>query len=496
MISLTYTKVRVALKRVPFVAPWIFSLALVHCCIAGAQPGTLDTSFDLGQGANGQVLALATQSDGKIFVTGNFNEFAGVHRKGIARLNEDGSLNTNFVPADLYSSWSWPTPPDPLALRSVVAQDDGQVIVAGNVAKPVSRYWPLGITRFKPDGSLDSFFDTTRGPFGDAIAVQSDGKILASSWDHPYRGTPGCVISRFNADGTSDTNFVAGYGKASTQLPVPDIPHIYAIAQQFDGKIIIGGHFTVLDTPPFFTSTDPFPWNSLARLNSDGTLDSSFGFRGFANLRPSYSFPAISAIGGQTDGKIIVGGAEQLFRLKADGTPDPSFSTTTVSFSFGQYIRSIALQRNGQVLIGGAFTCRVGNSTVTTGLARLNPDGSLDTSFAVLPDTAGVYAISTQPDGQILIGGAFSQVGGVPRNGIARINGNAGMQLFAPTRNGNSFQVACPTVAGKSYSLEWSDGLTAGAWQLGPAVSGDGTIKMFADPEANLSQRFYRIRVD
>ena len=501
MISRNCTTPSVSLKRVAGVRQ-ICSLAMIHClsCLAATQPGTLDTSFDPGTGVNGQVLAVATQGDGKIFIAGKFTEFRGVHRKGIARLNEDGSLNTTFVPADLYSSYSGPEPPDPLALQSVVAQDDGKVIVAGNIAKPESAtsMWPLSIARFKRDGSIDSFFENHKNiaPFGDAIAVQSDGKILLSKWDRPYRWTPSCAIDRFNADGTSDTNFVLGYGTASTQLPVPDIPHIYAIAQQLDGKIIIGGHFTAFNTPPFFTSTNPFPWNSLARLNSNGTFDSSFGFRGFANLSPSYFFPTISAIVVQTDGKIIVGGAEQLLRLEADGTTDPSFNPNAVSFSFGKYIRSIALQRNGQVLIGGTFTCRVGNSNVTTGLARLNPDGSLDMSFAILLDTAGVSAISTQPDGQILIVGTFSQVGGVPRNGIARINGAPSMQLFAPARDGNNFQVSCPTVAGKSYVLEYCDGLTGGSWQPTPAVTGDGTIKTFRDASVSSSLRFYRIRVD
>jgi hypothetical protein len=138
MISISYTSPGDSMKRLPRALLRIFSVALVHGCIASTQPGTLDTSFDPGQGANGQVLALGTQSDGKIFIPGKFTEFVGVQRKGIARLNEDGSLNTNFVPADLYSSYSFPIPPDPLALRSVVAQEDGKVVVAGNAAKPVN----------------------------------------------------------------------------------------------------------------------------------------------------------------------------------------------------------------------------------------------------------------------------------------------------------------------------------------------------------------------
>ena len=506
MISIRYTSPGDSMRRLPRALLRIFSVALVHGCIAATQPGTLDTSFDPGQGANGQVLALAPQGDGKIFIAGRFNEFVGVHRKGIARLNEVGNLNTNFVPADLYSSWSGFHPPDPLALRSVVAQEDGKVVVAGNAAKPVNVFWPIGSARFNEDGSLDSSFnsnhdhDISNNPFGTVVALQSDGKLLATGWDAPYRLTPSCNLYRFNADGTVDTNFVGSYwGASQLSLPVPAVPHIDAIALQPGGKIIIGGLFTEIVRIPLEERTNPIPWKSLARLNSDGTLDTSFRFQGFSNLNPPWSLPTISAIVTQPDGKIIAGGPGQFFRLEADGTPDPGFNSSAVTFSYiwpGHYIGSIALQRNGQVLIGGAFNCRVGNSTVTTGLARLNPDGSLDTSFAILPDTAGVSAISSQPDGQILICGTFSQIGGVPRNGIARINGAPGMQLFAPAREGNNFQVSLPTVSGKSYSLEWSEGLTGEIWQSTPAVAGDGTIKSFGDSSANSTRRFYRIRVE
>ena len=483
----------------------ILPVAMVHClsCIAATQPGTLDTSFDPGTGANGQVLAVATQGDGKIFIAGKFTEFVGVHRKGIAKLNEDGSLNTNFVPADLYSSYSFPYPPDQLALRSVVAQDDGKVVVAGNAAKPVNVLWPIGSARFNEDGSLDSSFnsnhdhDISNKPFGTVVALQSDGKLLATGWDAPYRWTPSCNLYRFNADGTVDTNFVGSdWGASQLSLPVPAVPHIDAIALQPGGKIIIGGLFTEIVRIPLSERTNPIPWKSLARLNSDGTLDTSFRFQGFSNLNPPWSLPTISAIVTQSDGKIIAGGPGQPFRLEADGTPDPGFNSSAVTFSYSQYIASIALQRNGQVLFGGAFTCRVGNSNVTTGLARLNPDGSLDTSFTVLPDTAGVSAISTQPSGQILIAGAFSQVGGVPRNGIARINGAPGMQLFGPARNGTGFQVSCPTEAGKSYYLEASDSAVGRSWRPLPVVRGDGVIKTFSDPNTSSSQRFYRIRVE
>src|SRR6185503_18710842 len=172
---------------------------------------------------------------------------------------------------------------------------------------------------------------------------------------------------------------------------------------QPDGKIVIGGQFTAVNG----TSR-----NYIARLNADGTLDNSFN---------SGSGPdnAIVSLALQPDGKLLIGGffssvngipRNRIARLNTNGSLDTSFDAGSVAA--GTSVRSIALQSDGKVLIGGEFA---------KAIARLNVDGSLDTSFN--PGTGAnnqVRSIAVQSDGKVLIGGHFTFINGAARNYIAR----------------------------------------------------------------------------
>ena len=181
---------------------------------------------------------------------------------------------------------------------------------------------------------------------------------------------------------------------------------VSAIQQQPDGKIIIGGSFT---------SVGGQMRNRLARLNADGSLDTTFAD---ANLSQPVRDIAL-----QSDGKIIVSTVatstptqmlNQLFRFNADGTLDTSFNPNVNN---GVY--AVTLQTDGKIIIGGFFTS-IG-AQARSNLARLNTDGTLDTSFTPTPDAAVLTGVR-QPDGKILIGGIFSNVNGMARNRIFRLN--------------------------------------------------------------------------
>jgi uncharacterized delta-60 repeat protein len=173
-----------------------------------------------------------------------------------------------------------------------------------------------------------------------------------------------------------------------------------------DGKIIIGGNFT---------SVGGQTRNHLARLNADGTLDTTFANTNLSN--------PVRAVALQPDGKIIVGTvgltlpaqtANQMFRFNADGTLDTSFNPNVNN---GVY--AVTRQADGKIIIGGFFSNVNGQSR--NNLARLNGDGTLDASFTLTPDAA-VITEARQPDGKILIGGIFSNISGVARNRLARLN--------------------------------------------------------------------------
>lgn len=182
---------------------------------------------------------------------------------------------------------------------------------------------------------------------------------------------------------------------------------VYAVAVQPDGKIIIGGDFTsVLGTAR----------NRIARLNPDGTLDTGFN----ANANPNGTVRSIAI---QSDGKILVGGQFlsiggqtrfNIARLNTDGTAD-SFDP---SASVGGAVFSIAVQPDGKILVGGAFSSIGGQAR--NRIARLNTDGTADSFNPNSNDT--VESIALQSDGKILVGGGFTSIGGQARNLFARLS--------------------------------------------------------------------------
>ena len=190
---------------------------------------------------------------------------------------------------------------------------------------------------------------------------------------------------------------------------------VYAVVTQPDGRIVIGGNFDTVNGTPR---------TSLARLNSNGSLDGSFTTvvtTGGGNL--------IRALALQADGKILVGGnftalsstpRNRLARLLTDGSLEPSFAP-----NFNGPVDSVVIQPDGKILVGGSFSTVDGQSRVE--LARLNADGSLDMAFnpglVVTIISGGGVLVRTALDssGRIIVAGGFSKVQGVNRNGLARL---------------------------------------------------------------------------
>ena len=194
---------------------------------------------------------------------------------------------------------------------------------------------------------------------------------------------------------------------------------IAAVAVQRDGKVLAGGDFTVINGQDR---------RLLVRMNVDGSMDEGF------NHTVTTSTTGVAAIVVQPDGKIVIAGSlqagdnqSQVIRLNTDGSTDTSFNHPGFSPFPSSAGRALALQPDGKILV--AITARYAGGQQRTGVARLNADGSLDTSFQD-PDAASlnlVNAIALQPDGRIVIGGRFTTVGGAPRNGIARLNANGAL---------------------------------------------------------------------
>lgn len=195
---------------------------------------------------------------------------------------------------------------------------------------------------------------------------------------------------------------------------------IHALALQDDGKIIIGGFFTAFNGNASY--------KGIARLNSDGSLDTSF--QKYNSNTPGAVI--VNALKIQPDGKILVGGSfvglngasvQNIARLNKDGTPDLGFNTGN---GFNSSVYAIELQSDGEIIVGGSFGSY--NGTPCAGIARLNSFGTLDntfnpsTGFALNGARPYVYTLARQPDGNILVGGDFNTYKGLSCNFITRLN--------------------------------------------------------------------------
>ncbi len=358
--------------------------------------GTVDSTFNIF-GANDTIYSCVLQSDGKIIVAGIFTSFNGVAKKGFARLNTDGTLDTTFN-SNAATDGS-------ASFLKICLQSDGKIILAGSFTTydgtPANN-----IVRLNSDSTLDSTYNSGVGfnKYVKSILIQPDGKLIVSGAFSSYNGVSCSNLVRLNIDGSMDSTF-----NSSTDSPN------YSFAIQTNGKILLGGNFTLCNNKSR---------SKIASINIDGSIDTSFypynQNRASLNGRDVYSFSF------QSDGKIIIGGdfgsyngipCRNIARLNADGTLDTSFNSN--GSGANNYLITTCVQQDGKILIGGTFTEY--NGVSRNRIARLNADGSLDTTFN--PDVNNfVESISIQPDGKIIICGRFFMVGGIRKLYLARLN--------------------------------------------------------------------------
>jgi uncharacterized delta-60 repeat protein len=387
--------------------------------------GTPDAGFDVCTGANDYVGSIVIQPDNKILISGGFTSFNGVHENQVARLNVDGTPDPGFRLNDT------------LYVSDIALQNDGKIIA--------STYY-YGVKRLNLNGRIDSVFPHTV-KWGEAykIAIQTDEKILVGGSGLGATSSLGSLL-RLNGNGTMDTGFNSTVTQNSTSILAG-----FDIAIQPDNKIVTG------DADWQQTST---PYGIL-RLNNDGSRDAGF-LRGTGADAPIWK----AAI--QTDGKIIIGGSFRILngkninfltRLNADGSLDNSFKSGSGPDSS---VFAIAIQNDGKILIGGEFTTY--NGIIKNKIARLNPDGTLDSTFNPGNGANGtIRAIAIKNDGKILIGGSFTAYNGTGRNRIARLLGigNTAAYVSIAITSGSNCPgqpvtfTASPTNGGSSPTYQW-----------------------------------------
>jgi len=359
--------------------------------------GTMDSTFNWGSGANATVQSLNVQPDDKIIVSGSFQKYNGEAAISVARLNADGSKDNTFNSLMQTNA----------TIYATAVQPDGKILIGGIFSKynNISRQ---GLARLNTDGSLDTGFNAdnhVRVSHISNISVLPNGKIIISgSYIRIYMDSQpsSYAVFRLNPNGTKDTTFnsihLQGY-------------HYHVI--QPDGKIIVTG-------------------GNIKRFNSDGSIDNTFTPGTGTNAM-------INSAVLQSDGKIIIGGdftnyngisITKMARLNSDGLLDTSFNAGTATNNgtpafYDTGIFSIAVQASGKIIVTGNFTSF--NGVTNYFITRLNPNGSIDTDFNQISGGSNsvINTVALQSDGKPIIGGSFTQYNGIGRNRIARLNTEA-----------------------------------------------------------------------
>ena len=371
---------------------------------------------------NNWVHSIVQQADGKLLVGGDFTNYNGTNINRIIRLNINGSIDSSFNVGTGFSGENSASG----RVNKIFLQPDGKIIVIGYF-RIYNGVIVNGIVKLNPDGSIDNSFNTGTGfdYSPEDIIRKSDGSFIIVGKFLTYNGTETKYIVKLNSDGNKDETFNAGGVGANNW--------IYSIKEDSGGRLIVGGIFNSYNNNNQ-TIGQPSLTNTVARINSDGSVDTQF------NLPSSWNHNGSTfKICLQPDGKIILGGIWTVFngnpsgsiiRLNSDGSVDSGFNTGT---GFNDKVNSIFLQPDGKIIVGGQFSHFNGASA--NKIVRLNTDGTRDNSFNVgtgfssTSFTTFIISILQQTNNKIVMGGSFENYKGTSFGNIIRLESDGSLEI-------------------------------------------------------------------
>ncbi len=423
-----------------------FVVSIVFCATSPvrATVGDLDTSFSddgkqLVRFSNDNFAHGATlQSDGKVLMVGSALN-GSVYNCAVSRLNSDGSLDSSFDgDGKAFVPFGFG--------RCVAVQSDGKIVVAG-YGIGASNY-DFAVARLNSNGSLDLSFDGdgkalipagTSNDIAVDLVLQGDGKIVVTGFGSNGTNDDFAAI-RLNSNGSLDLSFD---GDGKVLIPIgAGTDQAYGVALQSDGKIILSGESVTSNTANF----------AAVRLNSDGSLDSSFDSDGKVVVPVGSSGNQAYSAAVQNDGKIILAGTGinistcfAAVRLNSNGSLDSGFDGDGKVFipigSSTDQAYSVALQSNGKIVLGGVSKTGTNNDFA---VVRLNSNGSPDNSFSsdgkLTVDFGGAsdfaYRVLIQSDGRIVLAGEGSDpTSGTQQFAAARVLGDSNQAPIAQSQN-------------------------------------------------------------
>lgn len=371
--------------------------------------GFMLRTFNPGVGFNQAVNDIQIRPNGNIIVGGAFTKFNDDTVGNLVELLPNGQLNTTFpFGKSIRDSGS--------SVNTIQLYNNGDIIVSGKF-KSYNGYDRNSLVRIKENGAIDLSLNVFSGFNGKVrtIAHYPDGRLLVGGSFTCYNGYYGKGLVRLFANGSVDSSFHIGMGIGAN----PFYSSIYQVAIQPDNKIIVAGSFFKFNNKPV---------GNLIRLLPNGVLDSTF-YSGVAGLNGT-----INCLKLLKDGKMYVAGefdtydnsfSQKIARILPNGKRDTTFRCSDGALSgFAANVYALEVQNDGKILVGG-FLSKYKNTNINNRIVRLWPNGDLDESFdAQQMCDGGIYSISIQENGKIVIGGNFQNYDSRVNRRIARLLSN------------------------------------------------------------------------
>jgi uncharacterized delta-60 repeat protein len=360
--------------------------------------GRLDPTFDAG--LVDYVTAMLPLSDGRLLAASRIRTVGGQLRTGVLRLQTNGAVDLSFN-GEL---------PTGLTAYALALAPGDKVLAAGAGGPRVARLQADGIP--DPSFQVGSGFDGNGfGGQVNALAVQPDGKVYVGGHFYYYDGQfywP--MLVRLNSNGTLDPSFDPAFSFWHDDS-------VFSLALRPDGKLWAAGKLEQVRLQPDTGDESSARSRAVALLLPNGSLDSSF-----TNLMGHFNFVRSMAVG--EDGRLAIQGEfftinevfhPSIARLNTNGSLDPSFNPPMTGSHLAAY-------PGGRTLLCEVFHRSDGWST---SVVRLNADGTVDESFRVVAGSpAEITAVKRQRDGKLLVAGGFQLVDCAPFGGVLRLNSN------------------------------------------------------------------------
>lgn len=458
-----------------------------------AQPGALDmnygtsgvAAFDFSEN-NALTYVTLIQPDGKALLAGSaLNNGSPVF--AIARFNPDGSSDSTFG-----AGGGLTTNIDTSTIYAIALQPlNGEIVVAGFSQDSIGKF---ALARYTTGGVPDSTFGSggiittsIKGvmDMAAAVAIQPDGKILAGGISEDSTGKWYFAVARYLANGTLDGSF-NGNGLVTTLIDTGGAS-LAGLLLQTDGSIILAGN----------SISGGIGHPVLVRYTSSGGLDNTFGSNGIVNSNLAQSDNRINSAVLQPDGKIVVGGYAlsmlQVFalaRFNSDGSLDNTFGNSGIVLNAtgtsDNVITSLVLQPDKKIIATGSMD----DTLYTLILNRYLSNGSLDTSFGAggvqtstlfAPDTLLNYSSALQPDGNLVVSGAAFNGNNLDFAASRFLTAlpatcSAFFTVYPGTNNPNQYFVFNQATGFPPLTYEWS-------WGDGSFSFGDSASHTYSEPD-------------